>query len=126
MLMLTSNLSPIVPPKHSTQVSGQHLARIVEMDKQRLARIEQHIFELFREKGSTRLLTKEIFEDTGEFSHADVVRAFEDLEKRCRMVVRYTKEGSDWVTLTANGADYTGMEPVSDSDALPHPPRSII
>jgi hypothetical protein len=95
------------------------------MDKKRLERIEQHIFEVFRDKGSTRLLTKEIFEDTGEFSHADVVRAFEDLEKKWRMVVRYTKEGSDWVTLTPNGADYTGMTPVPDADALPHPPRSI-
>jgi hypothetical protein len=95
------------------------------MEKERLERIEQYIFELFREKGSPRLLTKEIFDGTSDFSHADLVRAFEDLEKKWRMLVRYTKEGSDWVTLTANGADYTGMNPLPDPSALPHPPRSI-
>ena len=95
------------------------------MEKRKLARIEQYIFELFREKGSQRLLTKEVFDSTPEFSNADLVRAFEDLEKKWRLLVRYTSEGNDWLKLTEAGAEYTGVNVTSDSDvALPHPPKS--
>ena len=45
------------------------------MEKRRLERIEQYIFTLFRERGTTRLLAKEIFESTDEFANADLVRA---------------------------------------------------
>ena len=96
------------------------------MEEKRLARIEQYIFDLFREKQSSRLLTKEVFDSTGEYSNADLVRAFEDLEKRWRLLSRYTKEGSDWVTLTPDGANYAGLNFGSDSQiAFLHPPRSV-
>ncbi len=99
----------------------------VEMEKRRLQRIEQHIFDLFRERGSSRLLAKEVFDSTGEFSNADLVRAFEDLEKRWRLLSRYTREGSDWVTLTPDGAAYAGLHAPPDSQVgFLHPPRSII
>lgn len=95
------------------------------MEKRKLAKIEQYIFELFREKGSQRLLTKDVFDSTPEFSNADLVRAFEDLEKKWRLLVRYTNEGNDWLKLTDAGAEYTGVYVTSDSDvALPHPPKS--
>ena len=95
------------------------------MEKRKLAKIEQYIFERFREKGSQRLLTKDVFDSTPEFSNADLVRAFEDLEKKWRLLVRYTNEGNDWLKLTDAGAEYTGVNVTSDSDiALPHPPKS--
>ncbi len=97
------------------------------MDKRRLERIEQHIFALFRSRGTPKLLAKEIFESTDEFANADLVRAFEDLEKKWRLLVRYTKEGNDWVTLTPEGADYAGVNQMGAEDqpeALPHPPKS--
>jgi hypothetical protein len=53
------------------------------------------------------------------------VRAFEDLEKKWRLLVRYTSEGNDWLKLTDAGAEYTGVNVTLDSDvALPHPPKS--
>ena len=97
------------------------------MEKRRLQAIEQYIFEVFRERKSSRLLAKEVFDSTSEFSNADLVRAFEDLEKRWRLLTRYTKEGSDWVTLTPDGAQYAGLNAAPDSQvAFLHPPRSII
>ena len=99
----------------------------LDMEKLRLQAIEQYIFELFRERGSSRLLAKEVFDSTSEFTNTDLVRAFEDLEKRWRLLTRYTKEGSDWVTLTPDGAQYAGLNAAPDSQvAFLHPPRSII
>jgi hypothetical protein len=97
------------------------------MEKRKLQRIEQYIFERFRERGSSRLLAKEVFDSSPEFSNADLVRAFEDLEKRWRMLVRHTQDGSDWIALTTDGANYAGVHLVPDSEvAFLHPPRSII
>src|SRR5262245_62335747 len=98
----------------------------LKMEKRKLQRIEQYIFDLFRERESSRLLAKEVFDSTCEFSNADLVRAFEDLEKRWRLLSRYTKEGSDWVTLTPDGATYAGVHAVQESDVgFMHTPRSI-
>ncbi len=98
----------------------------LQMEKTRLAAIEQYIFDVFRERGSSRLLTKEVFDSTSEFSNTDLVRAFEDLEKKWRMLSRYTKEGNDWVTLTPDGAEYAGIIAAPDPQvAFLHPPRSI-
>jgi len=96
------------------------------MEKRRLEAIEQYIFEVFRERGSSRLLAKEVFDSTSEFTNTDLVRAFEDLEKRWRLLTRYTKEGSDWVTLTPDGAEYAGVSAPPDAQfSFLHPPRSI-
>lgn len=97
------------------------------MDKRRLERIEQHIFALFRARGTYRLLAKEVFDSTAEFANADLVRALEDLEKKWRLLVRYTSEGNDWISLTPEGAARANAKQPEDAerpDALPHPPRS--
>ena len=96
------------------------------MEKRKLAVIEQYIFDVFRQRAEADLLTKEIFDSTSQFSNADLVRAFEDLEKKWRLLVRHTTEGNDWVTLTADGAEYAGIDAPSRAEAaFPHPPRSI-
>ena len=97
------------------------------MDKHRLEKVEQHIFALFQSRGTTNLLAREIFESTDEFANADLVRAFEDLEKRWRLVVRHTTEGNDWLSLTPEGAAHVGLrQSAADDQAerLPHPPKS--
>ena len=74
------------------------------------------------------MLTKEVFESTSEFSNADLVRAFEDLEKSWRFLVRYTKDGHDWISLTQEGAKHAGVTMIDDLhiDALPHPPGAAL
>ena len=96
------------------------------MEKERLEAIEQYIFSLFQKRTTTRLLTKEVFGSTSEFANADLVRAFEDLEKKWRLMVRYTKDGHDWISLTKEGAAYAGLTALDDLhlDGLPHPPKS--
>ncbi len=97
------------------------------MEKRRLERIEDYVLGVFRERATTRLLARDIFGSTATFANADLVRAFEDLEKRRRLLVRHTTEGNDWVTLTPEGAEIAGVPPDSDAappDSPPHPPRS--
>ena len=97
------------------------------MEKQRLERIESHILGLFRVRGTTNILAKEIFDSTNEFANADLVRAFEDLEKKWRMLVRHTNEGNDWISLTPEGAEAAEIKQkqyVDQPTAQPHPPKS--
>ena len=65
----------------------------------KIAMIEREILSTIESLGSSRVLTQEIF-DASAHSHADVVRALEDLEKRKRLIVRQTEEGNDWVILS--------------------------
>jgi hypothetical protein len=97
------------------------------MEKRRLASIERYLFALFRARGTTKLLAQEVFESTDEFANADLVRAFEDLEKKWRLLVRYTKEGNDWVSLTPEGMARAGISQSgtdNQPEAPPHPPKS--
>jgi hypothetical protein len=51
----------------------------------------------------------------------------EALEKSHRLLVRHTTEGYDYVSLTAQGAAYLGLDQnVDETDAstMPHPPKS--
>jgi hypothetical protein len=95
------------------------------MNKDRLARVEEYVLGLFRRAGATRLLVREVFGDSTGYANADIVRAFEDLEKRLRALVRHTEEGDDWVTLTPEGARLAGLPaPEDPPPAFPHPPKS--
>ena len=97
------------------------------MEKRKLERIEQYIFDLFHKEGTNRLLTKHIFASAVEYSNADLVRAFEDLEKKWRLLIRYTEEGDDWIHLTPEGTNYAGLsntENLEQPQAQPHPPKS--
>jgi hypothetical protein len=97
------------------------------MEKRKLAEIEEYILDLFGGARSNRLLTRRVFESTGRYANADLVRAFEDLEKKWRLLVRFTEEGNDWVQLTPAGAEYAQMDKFSEAElpsAPPHPPKS--
>ena len=94
------------------------------MDKQRLARIEEYVFGRFRAAGTTRLLAREVFDGAADYANADLVRAFEDLEKTRRLLVRYTDEGNDWLQLTPEGAAHAGLDEPETPAVFPHPPKS--
>jgi len=97
------------------------------MNKALLALIENYVLGFFRRRGETRILVREIFDSSPEIANADLVRAFEDLEKRQRVLVRHTEEGDDWVTLTPEGARLAGLPaPDEPAPAMPHPPKSSL
>lgn len=98
------------------------------MNKYRLAKIERYIFEFFAERRKNKLLTKEVFDGSPQYANADLVRAFEDLEKKWRLLVRYTEEGDDWLQLTPAGVEYVGSDEfaiIEEPEALLHPPKSL-
>jgi hypothetical protein len=97
------------------------------MDKQRLQQIEEYILGFFQRRQQTRILAKDLFDSTGEYANADLVRAFEDLEKKHRLLVRFTHEGNDYISLTPQGAMYAGLDQSgieNGPSAKPHPPKS--
>jgi hypothetical protein len=97
------------------------------MEKYKLAQIEQYVLRLFQREQTNRLLSKTIFDSTSEYANGDMVRAFEDLEKKWRLVVRYTAEGNDWIQLTQEGVQVAGLSEFEDAGeprAIPHPPKS--
>jgi len=97
------------------------------MDKHRLEAIEKYIINFFQEQQQSRILAKDLFDSTGAYANADIVRALEDLEKRERLLVRHTTEGNDYVSLTSHGIALLGIEEggvESEAAALPHPPKS--
>ena len=97
------------------------------MERLKLQKIEEYILALFRMRATGRLLAKEVFESTHEYANADFVRALEDLEKKQRLLVRYTDEGSDWIQLMPEGTKKVGTiasESFDGPPIRPHPPRS--
>ena len=97
------------------------------MDRRRLEQIEKYVLGYIQARKQTRILAKELFDSTGEYANADIVRALEDLEKKERLLVRHTTEGNDYVSLTSQGAVRLGLQEVDAEDdvtALPHPPKS--
>lgn len=97
------------------------------MEQQRLQRIEQYILGFFQRRQQARILAKELFDSTAEYANADLVRALEDLEKAQRLLIRYTDEGNDYISLTPQGALEIGLDPIdveTDSSPMPHPPKS--
>lgn len=97
------------------------------MNRQRLEQIEKYVLGYLQARHQTRILAKELFESTGEYANADMVRALEDLEKHERLLVRHTTEGNDYISLTPQGVAHLGLDDVemeTDTTALPHPPKS--
>jgi hypothetical protein len=99
----------------------------VELELAALSVLEQTVLDLFRLEQTVRLRTQFIFTSLVTHANADLVRAFEDLEQRWRLVIRYTDAGEDWLQLTPAGATAVGLSPASTAGhpVVPHPPKSI-
>lgn len=90
----------------------------------RIDAIAREVLILFRRLGVSTIRTDELFNRTTHVN-ADLVRAFELLEKRWRFIVRRTVGGSDQLELTPHGAEALGL-PVSGAPEppdRPHPRR---
>ena len=97
------------------------------MNKERREKIELSVMDVFSHRGTAKLLTKELFQSLPHYANADLVRAFEDLEKSKRLIVRYTSDGNDWISLTKVGVESAGIKlgaNESVTTAHPHPPRN--
>lgn len=97
------------------------------MNRLRLEQIEKYVLGYLQARHETRILARELFESTGGYANADMVRALEDLEKHERLLVRHTTEGNDYISLTPQGIAHLGLDDVgmeNDPTALPHPPKS--
>jgi len=97
------------------------------MDKVKREEIELSVMDFFSDRKTSKLLTKELFQALTQYANSDLVRAFEDLEKSKRLLVRYTQDGDDWISLTNVGVERTGIQvgPNDYGNAIhPHPPRS--
>lgn len=97
------------------------------MDKRRLEQIEKYVIGFFQAQQHTRILAKELFDSTGAYANADIVRALEDLEKKERLLVRHTTDGNDYISLTPQGIEFLGLQESQVEDelpAMPHPPKS--
>jgi hypothetical protein len=107
-------------PAPQPVVSGDPQGR-----QRRLAEVERAVLACFGRRRTPRLQTPLLFDDL-PFAHADVVRALEDLEKHGAMLVRRTMEGTDWVLLTARGAEEAGLRQVVEADIVVDrdPPRT--
>ncbi len=90
----------------------------------RIEAIAHEILVLFRTRGADTIRTDELFNRTTH-ANADLVRAFELMEKQWRFIARRTVAGSDQLELTPRGAEALGL-PASGTSALPdrtHPQR---
>lgn len=87
----------------------------------RIDAIAREILILFRKLGVSTIRTDELFNRTTH-ANADLVRAFELLEKQWRFIVRQTIGGSDQLELTPRGAEALGL-PVGGAPEPPDHPH---
>ncbi len=66
--------------------------------------VEEQVLQEFARQNATTLPTSALFDHSGGQANADVTRALTDLEQHRRLLIRYTWDGTDWVTLTELGS----------------------
>jgi hypothetical protein len=81
--------------------------------------IQQGILTTFQRLRDTRVLTQRLC-DSLPFANADIVRALEELERRHRLLVRRTEEGSDWILLTEAGIVATRVAARGEGETRGH------
>lgn len=88
--------SPALAEPPPPPLRDPHAGRLTYL--RRLSHLERDILRSF-DAHATRELPTQALLDELPHTHADVVRALEDLEKRHRVIERRTEGGSDWVIL---------------------------
>lgn len=86
-----------------------------------LREIERYVMDSFRDRSATELPTSPFF-NSSDYSNADLVRAFEELEKKQRYLVRETAGGRDVLRLTKSGAAALGLEIDRPAITIAEPP----
>jgi hypothetical protein len=86
--------------------------------------VERHVLSFFERRGTTFVETATVFGEPGLYANADLVRAFEDLEKNERLLVRHTEGGRDWLELTTEGARALGIRSSDTATTAAEPPRA--
>jgi hypothetical protein len=79
--------------------------------------LRELVLDAFRHHPRNTLQMNTVFDHAGDYAHADVVRAIEDLEAAL-LVRRHTEAGEDRLTLTNGGAMHLAM---TDPPARPMP-----
>jgi hypothetical protein len=89
-----------------------------------LQAVEHFVMDQFRARGVTALRTDEIF-GSGSYANADLVRAFEHLEKSWRYLVRQTEGGVDQLRLTTKGAEAIDLKIEKGMKTIAEPPAGV-
>jgi hypothetical protein len=89
-----------------------------------LQAVEHFIMDQFRARRVTALRTDEIF-GSGIYANADLVRAFEHLEKSWRYLVRQTESGVDRLRLTTKGAEAIDLKIGEGMKTVAEPPAGV-
>jgi hypothetical protein len=85
---------------------------------------EEHVLETFARHDATTISTALLFEESGSFANADIARALARLEHGEHALLRYTWDGTDWVTLTLRGiAQRSGAPSAPLADRRRNPER---
>src|SRR6266705_1624303 len=71
---------------------------------------EEHVLRTFARHEAATLSSSLLFDESGPFAHADIARALGALERREHALLRYTWDGTDWVTLTVHGIARRGSQ----------------
>src|SRR5204862_3146333 len=79
---------------------------------------EEHVLRTFVRHEATTISTSLLFEEADSFARADIARALTQLERE-HVLLRYTWDGTDWVTLTLLGIARRGGAAVAPS-VRPH------
>lgn len=119
---LMSALYPV--RRRATHPGAAPTPTSAEERRRHLQPVEDDVLAMFRAARTTRLRTQAVFA-RGPHSNADFVRAFEDLEKGWRYVLRHTVDGVDWIELTMDGARAAGIPAAADSEQPLEPRRTV-
>ena len=89
-----------------------------------LQAVEHFVMDQFKARKATALRSDEIF-GSGRYANADLVRAFEHLEKSWRYLVRQTEGGVDRLRLTTKGAEAIELKIEDGMKTVAEPPRGV-
>src|SRR5438876_11579904 len=78
---------------------------------------EEHVLRTFARHDAATLSSSLLFDESGPFTHADIARALGALEHRQHALLRYSWDGTDWVTLTLHGIARRGTQTSAPTSA---------
>ena len=83
-------------------------------EKRKLQRMEDYVLGLFRQQGKARMSAVEVFNSTAEYKNSDLAKAFDNLERNRRLLIRYRFDNDEWLQLMPAGMRYLGTGSSND------------